>query len=83
MHYWRSKSMQLLSLPSACANCEAPLRNLAMEGDHSKPEENPFMFDDHPFGQDFDYLKNMAEHVRIKKIKKNLYHYSKLFVNQL
>jgi len=61
MHYWRSKSMQLLSLPSACANCGAPLRNLPIEGDESKPDENPFMFEDLSFGHDFDYLKTMAE----------------------
>jgi hypothetical protein len=64
MHYWRSKSMQLLSLPSACANCDAPLRNLPIEGYESKPDENPFLFEDLPFENDFDYLKTMAEQVR-------------------
>ena len=60
LQYWRSKSTQLLSLPTACAQCEAPL--LPLNG-AAGPHVDGFVFAELATLNDLNDLKTLANQV--------------------
>ena len=68
LQYWRSKSTQLLSLPTTCSQCEAPLLPLgAAEIPLSNPDGSPFVFADLATLNDLNDLRTLANQVRLLK----------------
>jgi len=64
LQYWRSKSTQLLSLPTTCAQCEAPLLPFGADIPLANPDGSPFVFADLATLNDLNDLKTLANQVR-------------------